>query len=70
MNFAIDSPISNFRVSAKKRAATLVRISLRSMSANLVSKLGTIISVSQTGVAEGVASVGDTLTLLVKKLSS
>jgi hypothetical protein len=37
---------------------------------HLVSKLGTIISVSQTGVAEGVASVGDTLTLLVKKLSS
>jgi hypothetical protein len=35
---------------------------------HLVSKLGTIISVSQTSLTEGVASVGDTLTLLVKKL--
>jgi hypothetical protein len=41
MNLAIGSPIRNFRVSAKKRAATLVRISLRSMSANLVSNLRT-----------------------------
>jgi hypothetical protein len=41
MNFAIDSPVSNFRVSAKKRAATLVRISLRPVAANLIGKLGT-----------------------------
>lgn len=34
----------------------------------LVSGLGTFISVSQTRVAEGMASVGDTLTSLVKKL--
>ena len=41
MNLAIDSPISNFRVSAKKSAATFVRIGLRSVSANLVRKFGT-----------------------------
>jgi hypothetical protein len=34
----------------------------------LVSGLGTFISVSQTRVAEGMASIGDTLTSLVKKL--
>jgi hypothetical protein len=40
MNLAIDSPIRNFCVSTKKRAATLVRIRLRPVSANLVGKLG------------------------------
>jgi hypothetical protein len=35
---------------------------------HLVSNIGTIISVSQTRVVESVASVGDTLTSLVKKL--
>jgi hypothetical protein len=34
----------------------------------LVSGIGTFIFVSQTRVAEGMASVGDTLTSLVKKL--
>src|ERR1700682_4014152 len=42
MNLATDSPISNFRVSAKKSAATFVRIGLRSVGATLASSFGII----------------------------